>query len=340
METDIHRLIVNYFSGTISAEDRLILTDWINENEENWKEFQQLKNLWDISHPVFPPEAINAEKALEKVLCRIDPPRWYNHRYMIVFGRVASILILPLLVFFSYDLVSRRSVKDIVAYQEVFCPFGGKIHVILPDSSGVWLNSGTSLRYPVSFSGNERNVLLRGEAFFDVHTDKRHPFIVSMGKGMAVTATGTSFNIEAYEDDSIVAVTMVSGKIKVDMPSVSASPLLPGERMVFNRESSIATTSKTVPGKWCSWKDGTLIFRDDPLSEVFKRLGRIYNMDIVIKDSVIAGQPYRATFEGESLDVILELLELTAPITYKKMLLPDNDHQYGGKQRIEVYKSN
>lgn len=338
MESNIHDLIINYLSGNISEQDRQTLTNWVNEDEQHWKEFQQIKNIWAVSHPAFSPGSIDTDKAFEKVAHAIEKSKWYNHRFVITFERVAAILILPLLIAYFFSLTSSENTKEFTAYQEVICPFGGKTEITLPDSSKVWLNSGSSLKYPVAFTSRERKVILQGEAFFEVESDKQHPFIVSIENGMNVTATGTAFDVEAYKSDSIVAVTMVDGKVNVDMNTVPSMPLTVGERIIYNKKSSVLKKSKTNPSKWCSWKDGTLIFRDDPLSEVFKRLGRIYNVDIVIKDKAIAGQLYRATFEQESFDEILELLKLSAPIDYKKTKLSDSNHLYQGKQRIEVYR--
>lgn len=337
MESNIHDLIISYLSGNISEPERQTLTDWVNEDERHWKEFQRIKNIWAASHPAFSPDSINTDKAFEEVTRAINKLKWYNRRFVITFERVAAVMILPLLIAYFYSLTTHTIEDELVTYQEVFCPFGSKTEITLPDNSKVWLNSGSSLKYPVTFITGERKVSLKGEAFFEVESDKQHPFIVSIGNEMNVTATGTAFDVEAYESDSIIAVTMVNGKVHVDMNTATITPLTAGERIIYNKVSSALKKSKTSPTKWCSWKDGTLIFRDDPLSEVFKRLGRIYNVDIVIKDEVIARQLYRATFEEESFDEILELLKLSAPIAYKKTKLSDQDRLYQGKQRIEVY---
>ncbi|MDP4188741.1 MAG: DUF4974 domain-containing protein, partial [Bacteroidota bacterium] len=90
---------------------------------------------------------------------------------------------------------------------------------------------------------------------------------------------------------------------------------------------------------WGMWKDGVLVFRDEPLDEVFQRIGRNFNINIELKDSVLGKQIYRATFEGESLEEILRLLKMTAPIEYKRFgrnKLPDNKFT---KERIEVFRA-
>ena len=93
--------------------------------------------------------------------------------------------------------------------------------------------------------------------------------------------------------------------------------MVPGERASFNNLTKQCLIAKTDPYKWYAWKDGLMIFRDDPLEFVFKKIGQTFNVNITVRDSAIAKQLYRATFEHESLDEMLNLLKLTAPIQYK-----------------------
>jgi ferric-dicitrate binding protein FerR (iron transport regulator) len=209
----------------------------------------------------------------------------------------------------------------------------------LPDGSTVWLNSGSKLKYPLAFDGKERNVSLSGEAFFKVHADKSHPFIVAT-QGLDVTATGTQFNVEAYASDTITAITLVEGKVDVDMSGIIKEKLKPNQRLVLNSITNNYKLTETDAQHWGMWKDGILAFRDEPLEEVFKRIGRNFNVDIKVKDPVVGKQLYRATFERESFEEILRLLKMTSPIQYKRIgrvRQPDNEYT---KERIEVYKAN
>jgi transmembrane sensor len=172
-----------------------------------------------------------------------------------------------------------------------------------------------------------------------VHSDKKHPFRVNTEK-LNVTATGTQFNVEAYSTDSITAVTLLEGKLDVKIGGSDGEKLQPNQRIVFNSNSNKYEMTNTVAKHWGLWKDGILAFRDESLEEVFKRLGRTFNVDIKVKDPVIAHQLYRATFEGESLDEILRLLKMSAPIRYKRSA---REKQIGGefkKEKIEVFRVN
>ncbi|MDP4277712.1 MAG: FecR domain-containing protein, partial [Bacteroidota bacterium] len=222
-------------------------------------------------------------------------------------------------------------------YQEVTAPDGMLSQVNLPDGSSVWLNSGSKLNYPVVFKRGERHVYLAGEAYFEVHSDKKHPFIVETNQ-MKIKATGTAFNVEAYPADTVEAVTLVRGKVAVHMGLMKHVNLHPSERLYYHSQSKEFQVTSGDTYKWCSWKDGILAFRNDRLDYVFKKIGQKFNVEIAVTDPAIASQLYRATFNRESLDVILNLLKQSAPIQYKRQArIKGPDGQYS-KEKIEVFK--
>jgi len=338
-EDKIDALIVKSFSGNISPEENESIKEWVNESTQNIRYYQELKDIWQVIHPAFSPDEIDVDKAERKVMGLIQERKLINSSIFILWQRVAAVLIIPVIMLAAYLSYNQSNRSSSIAYQEITSPFGTSSKVDLSDGSTVWLNSGSKLRYPVVFTSNERNVYLSGEAFFKVHSDKSHPFIVET-KGLNVTATGTQFNVEAYASDSITAVTLVEGKVNVKMVGDKNVHLNPNERIVFNSITNNYNLTETDGQHWGLWKDGILAFRDEPLNEVFKRIGRTFNVDIVIKDDNISHQLYRATFQGESFDEILRLLKISAPIKYKileRERKPDNQFN---KEKIEVYKVN
>lgn len=332
---EIEELIAKLFSENITPEEKEILTAWLEESPENKAYFAQLKNIWQATHPVFSPENIDVESAELKVMGKIKTRSWMQNPAIVWWQRVAAIIILPVMIVAGYLLyhnVSRKTVA--VAYQEIISPFNMISRVDLPDSSTVWLNAGSKLKYPVVFISGERRVHLSGEAFFRVHSDKSNPFIVETEK-LNVIATGTKFNVEAYTTDTITAVTLIEGKVDVKTGKGITEKLSPNQRMVLNLNSDTYKLTETDAQLWGAWKDGILVFRDEPLENVLKRIGRAFNVDIRVKDPAIGKQLYRATFnKGESLDKILDLLKMTTSIQYKKVGRKNN------KDLIEVYRTN
>lgn len=335
----IEELITGYLSGNTNKEDTERLVAWIKESPDNLRYYQRLKNIWQVSHPAFGADTIQVASANEKMMSRITPVKWYESRFIRYWQYAAAILLLPLVVFSSYLFISnQRTEYSQVAYQEVFAPYGTHSRVNLPDGSLVCLNAGSSLKYPTVFDWDKRQVELSGEAYFEVESDPEHPFIVQTD-GVEVSAVGTAFNVEAYRNDSIVAVTMAIGKVNVSLGKQRVFSLVSGERMGYNVNTSSCRIEQIDPYKWYAWKDGALVFRNDPLEYVFKKIGQTFNVDIVLKDTAIAHQPYRATFQQESLDEILRLLRLTAPIQYKYSNRERGTDNHYRKQKIEVYKT-
>lgn len=338
MSMSDENLIYNYLSGKATPEEKAALTGWVRAHPDNLRRYRQLRNIWQVAHPAFNPAEIGLEEARTTVMKQIATVPWYRTA-LIYWQRTAAVLVLPLFILTAWLMLDNGTGEaEIVSYQQVFAPYGTYSKVNLPDGTVAWLNAGSTLEFPTVFRKGERLVRLAGEGYFEVESDTGNPFVVRTNM-MDVKATGTAFNVEAYEKDSVMAVTMVKGKIAVAIGNAQPFNVVPGERMLYNLNTTGCRINKTEPYKWCAWKDGLMVFRDDPLGEVFKRIGQTFNVDIVIRDADIARHLYRATFEDESLDEILRLLKLTAPIHFKKFERNQSSAGIYNRQRIEVYKS-
>lgn len=335
----IQPIITAYLSGKATAEECRELEDWVKQSPANNSYFQEMRNIWQVMNPPFIPSEIDVYAAEKNIMANIAATRRNITRTLLVYWqRIAAILVIPLLIISAYLYLDKDDdLSGTVEYQEVKSPHGTFSEVRLPDGTNVWLNGGSSLRYPLTFRKGERNVFLSGEGYFEVHSDKENPFIVKT-KQITLRATGTAFNIEAYKTDSITSVTMANGKIDVTFGSSSPVAMVPGERASFNNLTKQCLITHTDPYKWYAWKDGLMIFRDDPLWYVFKRVGLTFNVDIELKDATLANAPYRATFEYEPLDEILRLLEMSAPIRFKHSKRTVNSNSAYNKQKIEVYR--
>lgn len=340
-EQTIEELVASYFSGTISASEKDKLEAWIRASETNRDYYQQLKNIWEIARPPFAPEQIDTEKVTSRLMRRIQKRNaWYDSTFIHYWQQIAAVLLLPFIGATVYFYAERQNISGAYsepAMQEITATHGTYARITLPDSSNVWLNGGSTLRYPTRFNNRIRNVDLTGEAYFEVESDVNHPFTVHTRR-LTVTATGTAFNVDAYEPDSITAVTMTKGKVQIAIGEMQGFALQPGERIAYNHQLKQYRIQKTDPYKWYAWKDGRLVFRDDPLSYVLKRISQMFNVDIKLTDTTLASQLYRTTLEGESLDEILRLLKMTAPIGYKRLDREKNADNSYGKQRILIYR--
>jgi len=258
--------------------------------------------------------------------------------------KIAAILLLPLLIcniiWFKFSLGKNLSTVSPV-FSEVYATFGTRTALKLVDGSLVWLNSGSSLKYPDRFSGSRREVFLNGEAYFEIASNAAKPFIVKTAN-LTVRATGTKFNVSGYTSDYKSEVTLVDGKVFVndlekDGSSKLVSELNPNQHLIFDKSTRLFKVNYEDIYKYIAWKDGKLIFRNEPLSEVVKKIGQVFNVDIEMQGSSLQDYRYRATFEDESLEEILKLLAISSPIRVeeiKRTPLPDGSFP---KKKIIIF---
>ncbi|MDL2255105.1 DUF4974 domain-containing protein [Parabacteroides sp. OttesenSCG-928-K15] len=333
-QTDI--LIISFLSGKASEEECRRLEKWVGESLENKRFFEQVRNIWQTSFPAFDPASISVEDAEKKILRQIRKERSASSSLWVYWQRIAAILIIPLLLLSGYLITKDYEQENEEIWQELTAPFGMISQVDLPDGSKVWLNGGSSLQFPHRFQKKERQVSLTGEGYFEVESDATHPFVVETAHSRLV-ATGTAFNINAHKGDSLTAITLTNGIVDIEFGGSKPIRIQPGDHASFNTNTSRYAVRQTDPYKWYAWKDGLMVFRDDPLAYVFKRLEQTFNVEIQIREPAIADALYRATFDKESLNEILRLLELTAPIRFVYLdRTKSADNQYE-KQQIEVH---
>lgn len=332
-------LLPAYFEGTLNSEKNEKVQAWKNENDENLQVFIDSQKAWEGIKLLRNMQKYNAEKALGKVNRKIEKSKPF--KLFILLQKAAAIFILPLLVATLY-FATKKPTPEVskTEWHTIKTPVGIRSEFILPDGTKVYLNSKTTLSYPVAFDGYTRDVKLTGEAYFEVAENKMKPFIVNTGK-IQVVVTGTEFKASNYPDENLTEIVLVSGCINLFQGEYSGlkknlSKLQPGERARFCTGEEKIYVTKVDVDKYISWKDGILMFRDDSMNEVVQRLNRWFNVDIRLTGKKLNDYIYTATFEDESLSQILDLLKISAPIDYKiKNRKRKNDGTFS-KMEIEI----
>ncbi len=341
-----YKLLERYLRDQDSSENIEIIAEWFSnikvEKELRDKSYQYWKDLPEEIGTV----GYDEEMVLGNIYRRIKIEESKNRtspskavRVLNYLSRIAAVLFIPLLIMYSLNNNNRLSGSD-VTYTEVFSPPGARTMFYLPDGTKGWLNSGSSIKFPERFVGKKREVTLKGEAYFDVVTNPDKPFSVSVDN-LNILATGTSFNIRSWEDNPNTEVVLEEGVVEIyclteNKQSLTAT-LDPGQLFQYSKTNSKCSVKNVDIEKYISWKNGRLIFRSDPLGEVVEKLNRWYNVNIVIMDDILESYRYVATFEDETLDEILSMLAISAPIDYrniKRKQLPDGSFE---KRRIELY---
>ncbi len=199
-------------------------------------------------------------------------------------------------------------------YNTITVPRGGEYQLTLSDGTRVWLNAETELKYPVTFTGEVREVVLEGEAYFEVAKNSACPFVVKSEK-LEIKVLGTSFNVKAYPQETQQA-TLVEGKVKVHAGSRSRE-LQPGEQL--NYLSGEPEVRKVDVRAYVAWKDQRFVFNDDLLEEVMRKLGRWYDVTFELRDADVREIRFTGNLpKYKDLEQVLDKLELTTHIRFER----------------------
>jgi len=334
-------------AGSDSGPDTFDIEQWLTDPEKVAELHQKSIQFWD-DIPLDPdvPE-YDGMRILDRIHhqiklseARFMTPNKPAERFIAYITRVAAVLLIPVLLtaVFFYSKVSTS--PKATSYSEIYAPVGTRTSFSLPDGSTGWMNGGSTLKFSSLFSGKTRQVELTGEAYFNVTKNKARPFIVSTAN-IEVKVYGTSFNVMAYPDETTTEVTLEQGKVEVYKKKHNAVEsigiLNPDQECIYNHSSDSRKIIPVRSSEIISWKDGKLIFKYEPFSEVIHKINRWYNVNIVIKDKVLESYVYYGTFRDETLDEVLKLMKLTAPITYRDLgreRKPDGTFE---RRNIELY---
>lgn len=203
--------------------------------------------------------------------------------------------------------LAEYSSSDRIETHSVTIPRGKDFKVVLDDGTEVYLYADSRLTYPVKFKGEERHVALRGEAYFKVTKDARHPFIIDMEDGSQACVLGTELNVSSYADRP-GHIALITGSVKVQSPGGASSCILqPGQGAdITGAQISVAEENMDV---YTYWLEGFMYFDEVPLKEVAAKLGRWYNVNVTIRNEAIANKNVRFYCErSESIERCVELL--------------------------------
>lgn len=208
-----------------------------------------------------------------------------------------------------------------LVYNTLKIPYGKRFELQLSDGTIVHLNSGTTLKYPVKFmAGQNRQVFLDGEAFFDVTKDKTHPFVVKADK-LNVRVLGTHFNVSNYPEDNLTDVVLVEGSVglysaKEQFNAEKNTILKPGFKGSYSKNNNQITTKAVVTDVYTAWIKGGLTFRDMTFKDISKKLERHYNVTIVNQNTKLSDEKFNASFGDEPIAKVLSYFNEIHGINY------------------------
>lgn len=291
------QLLQLYFEGKTSERQTKIVTEWLNKDENNMKYYLRLCRLYEIS--------IWNEIPQTK---RSIPFK----KLSLNFIKIAAIFILAFLISNLYNSQEENLM------QTIRVPLGQNVQLTLSDGSKVWLNAGSTLQFPSLFTDNKRKVFLDGEGYFEVQSNKKKPFIVSTHR-YDVKALGTSFNVIAYNKSKDFETSLLSGKVEItQLASQSTINLTPNQKAYSDHGN--LKISEVINKDYFLWREGIIYF-NDPLETVFKKLELYFDVHINIENKNILNNQSRCVGKFRSrdgLDHILSVLKVNNNFTYSK----------------------
>jgi len=336
--------IESYLKGTSNEKEIEFIEKLFGEGEKDYTLKQLLKDDWDkiqegnenINYNLYPLlDRIHHEIRLKENSKRNPAIK----RVLQVYVKVAAAIFIPLLIgvgLLTNNIQKEKAIafSDQSAIYEIIAPLGSRVKFTLPDGTKGMLNSESRLSYILPFSNN-RIVELEGEGWFEVISDNEHPFLVKAGESN-IKAVGTSFNVSAYPAENYVEVVLSEGIVEfTDDINPEKVVMKPEELLIF--EDGKIETLKVDPEKYSAWTEGKLVFREDPMQEVCRRIGRWYNVEVILADKELEKYSFRATFQDDTLDDVFRYLSMTTPIRYTitpRQMLSDGTYS---KEIVTLY---
>jgi transmembrane sensor len=340
-------ILKRFIYGNCSTEEAIIVKQWFTNPDMEQELSDEALLFWNEITLDADTKGYSGEHILDHIhhnikieeavfLNKPDPKR----KFINYLNRIAAILFIPLFIAFLIMYSHENTHNETISFAEIHSPFGTRTNFYLPDGSTGWLNGGSSLKFPTHFNGKSRDVKLVGEAYFNVTSNHKKPFFVST-RNVEIKVFGTSFNVMAYADEQITEVTLERGKVEVFKKANNAIEsigiLKPDESCTYDYVSDSSNILSINSSEKLSWIDGKLVFKYEPFEVVVRKMNRLYNVNIVIKDELLKSYIYYGTFKDEKLEEVLKLLQYTAPIRYKDLKRERNLDGSFEKRKIEIY---
>ncbi len=323
-----------FYKGECSAEEVQEVLHWFREQQLSPNKEQDLSALWEEAgrKPAVVQDH-DAGQVLRKIRAQIgksaeqeEPGKVIRFRKadaVPIWARVAAAVLLPLILIGVLKLNSSGSGPARVVYQTIEAAPGVKKTLHLADGSMIKLNAGSSVSFAEGFGQETREIILQGEAFFEVAKDSLRPFIVRTG-GISTQALGTSFNIDYNQQDGTIKVALATGQVKVEKEDQGRKQLLshlvPGQQLSFDKASQQFAVTPFDRREVLAWKEGVLFFRKASMDQVVRELESWYGVRIEVETGGMRVNDWNYTgeYHQETLERVLDGLAFVNGFSYTR----------------------
>jgi len=306
---DIHELIAKKLSGEIDKQELVFLNNWLNTDVKNKELYHKFKEIWERSSDFGNDFAPDISKAINRYKKRIEKAILLKKKRTKIIRLTQFAAAAVILLFFVYLTNSYLKTNDLIT---VVSDSTVTKQIILPDSSIIYLNKNTIVKYNKSFK--KRIVKLEGEAFFEVRKLNGARFTVNT-KSTSVTVLGTSFNIKAPTDEINTQVSVLTGKVEFVPKGINKKLIIKtGQQATFNKPLSKTELSAIKNHNFLVWKTGVLSFKGNSLKEVLATLTENYKIEFNVSDEKMFDLRLTCEFNDQTIEEILEEIEIILPI--------------------------
>ena len=330
-------LLLSYLNETASSEECKQVEAWLAEDPANSETLLQLARVHHAQRTRWRIRQRNTNRALDSVHRRIR-----QRIRRITFWRMAVAASLLFGIFGTATMLRQYRQSALPPQMiTVYTNPGMRSQMTLPDGTEVFLNAGSTLVYPSHYDKNERRVHLSGEAFFKVEHHNDWPFkVTTPGEMINIYVLGTQFNLQAYEKDSLVQVSLIEGSVQMDISGkMEKIQLKPSYRVTYNMLTEQVYQEKINTTRATDWLDGRLIFKDTQMSDVLRQLANFYSVEFNVHDEEIYGYTFTGTFDNRPLFQILEYMRISSKINYT-MLCAENEDVDNTVIQLKIAKKN
>lgn len=233
-----------------------------------------------------------------------------NNGLLSMQGKTKIIKVNNGLLTYNRQLITDNRQQEI-QYNTITTPRGGQYEVVLPDGSKVWLNATSSIKFPAAFTRNKRVVEITGEAYFEIAKNADRPFIVKKGD-VEIQVLGTQFNVNAYDDEPGMKVTMLEGLVRIVQQTTDNRQLIkPGEQIRLNKNGKMKLIENADVSEAVAWKEGLFQFSDDNIEQIMRQISRWYNVEIIYENGIPEGHITGKIPRNTNLSNVLKIMQLS-----------------------------
>lgn len=318
MKEPDENVIIRFLTGCCSDQELEEVRDWINASEDNAAELFRLEEMYRRMSGLTM-SGREVEKALTSVHTRIRRARAREVSMMRIIRYAAAALVLVMMSAGMWYLGGGMGKLGATDYIVAKASINTPREVTLDDSTHVWLNAGSSLRYPKTFDGEVRRVELHGEGYFEVAKDKTHPFIVS-GGAVDVKVLGTVFDFDIDSDRKMAEVSLIEGSVEVTERHSSGKVMLtPGQKACVDYETGHIMVKNADVRLEAVWHNRLIPFYNADVRQIANTLEQLYGVKIVVDAGIDGSRTYSGQIMHKNdIDSVLELLKNTLPVSYRK----------------------